>query len=62
MRRPGPRAVLFVLLAAGLALIAVAAVRGRAWIVAVAAAALAVWMGELAARDLGLLGRRRRRS
>jgi hypothetical protein len=46
--------ILFLVLAAGLALIAVfsALEGGRAWIVAVTAAALAVWMGDLARRAL----------
>jgi len=50
--------VLFAVLATGLALIAVlsAAEGGRAWVIALAAVALAVWMGGLAARAL----RRRR--
>ena len=45
---------LFVVLAVGLALIAVfsALEGGRVWIVSVAAAALAVWMGGLARRAL----------
>jgi hypothetical protein len=46
--------VLFVALAVGLALTAVysALEGGRAWVIAVAAAALAVWMGDLARRAL----------
>lgn len=46
--------MLFVGLAAGLALVAVysALEGGRAWVIAVAAAALAVWMGDLARRAL----------
>jgi hypothetical protein len=46
--------VLFTVLAVGLALIAVfsALEGGRAWVVALAAAALAVWMGDLARRAL----------
>jgi hypothetical protein len=46
--------VLFAVLAVGLAAIAVfAAVEGgRAWVLAVAAAALCVWMGDLARRAL----------
>ena len=45
---------LFVFLAAGLVLIAVysALAGGRAWVVAFAAAALALWMGDLARRVL----------
>jgi hypothetical protein len=46
--------LLFTALTAGLALIAVfsALEGGRAWVVALAAAALAVWMGGLAFRAL----------
>jgi hypothetical protein len=46
--------VLFSVLAAGLALIAVyAALAGSsAWVIALAAGALAVWMGDLARRAL----------
>jgi hypothetical protein len=46
--------LLFALLALGLGLIAVysAFAGGRAWVVAVAAAALAVWMADLARRAL----------
>jgi hypothetical protein len=46
--------VLFTVLAAGLALVAVfsALEGGRAWVVALAAAALAIWMGDLARRAL----------
>ena len=46
--------MLFAVLAAGLALIAIfsAFEGGRAWIVAAAAAALAVWMADLARRAL----------
>jgi uncharacterized membrane protein YoaK (UPF0700 family) len=46
--------LLFVALASGLALIAVysALAGGRAWVVALAAAALALWMGDLARRIL----------
>jgi hypothetical protein len=46
--------LLFAVLAAGLALIAVysALAGGRAWVVAVAAAALAFWMGDLSRRVL----------
>jgi hypothetical protein len=47
-------AVLFLLIAAGFAGIAVAAALagGSAWVIAVAAAALALWMGDLAIRAL----------
>ena len=53
MRRR-PLGVLFGLLALGFAGIAFLAGRagGGAWVIAVAAAALAVWMGELAYRAL----------
>jgi len=46
--------LLFSLLAAGLLAIAVLSARdgGRAWIIAVAAAALGVWMADLARRAL----------
>ncbi|MFO7571698.1 MAG: hypothetical protein R6W48_03760 [Gaiellaceae bacterium] len=46
--------LLFVALAAGLGLIAVysALEGGRAWVIALAAAALALWMGDLARRAL----------
>jgi len=46
--------MLFALLSAGLGLIAVfsALEGGRAWVIALAAAALAVWMGDLARRSL----------
>ncbi len=46
--------VLFTALALGLALIAVyaAVAGGSAWVIAIAAAALAAWMGDLARRAL----------
>jgi hypothetical protein len=46
--------LLFVALALGLALIAAYAARegGGAWIIALAAAALALWLGDLARRAL----------
>jgi len=46
--------LLFAVLSAGLGLIAVfsALEGGRAWVIALAAAALAVWMGDLARRAL----------
>jgi uncharacterized membrane protein YoaK (UPF0700 family) len=46
--------ILFVALATGLALIAVfsALEGGGAWVIALAAAALAVWLGDLARRAL----------
>ena len=47
--------ILFVALAAGLALVAVFAALegGSAWVIALAAAALAVWLGDLGRRALG---------
>jgi hypothetical protein len=52
--RRRPLGALFVLLATGFAAVAVyaALAGGTAWIVALAAAALAAWMGELAFRSL----------
>jgi hypothetical protein len=46
--------LLFVALAAGLALVAVFAALegGSAWVIALAAAALAVWLGDLGRRAL----------
>jgi hypothetical protein len=46
--------LLFVALAAGLALVAVYAALegGSAWVIAIAAGALAAWMGDLARRAL----------
>jgi len=46
--------LLFAVLAAGLVAIAIfsALEGGRAWVIAVAAAALGVWMGDLARRAL----------
>ena len=46
--------LLFAVLSAGLGLIAVfsALEGGGAWVIALAAAALAVWMGDLARRSL----------
>jgi hypothetical protein len=52
VRRPPPIAGLFVILAAGLALIAKAAWGGGARAAAFAAAVLAVWMASLALRAL----------
>jgi hypothetical protein len=52
VRRPPPIAALFVLLAAGLALIAVAAWNGGARVPAFAAAVLAAWMAGLALRSI----------
>jgi hypothetical protein len=52
--RRKPLGALFLLLAAGFAAIAVLAGRegGSFWVIAVAGAALALWMGELAYRAL----------
>jgi hypothetical protein len=52
--RRRPLGALFLVLAAGFAAVAVYAALsgGAAWVVAVAAAALAVWMGESALRAL----------
>ena len=52
MRRPAPIALLFVLLAAGLAVIALAAWDGGARVPAFAAGVLAAWMAGLALRAL----------
>jgi hypothetical protein len=52
MRRPPPIAGLFTVLAAGLALIAVAAWNGGARVPALAAAVLALWMAGLVFRLL----------
>jgi hypothetical protein len=46
------RGLLFVVLAAGLLGIGVAALRAGVLVVALAAAVLGVWMGDLARRDL----------
>jgi hypothetical protein len=50
--RRRPLAALFLVLAVGFAAIAIfaATAGGGAWVIAVAAGALAVWMGELAYR------------
>jgi hypothetical protein len=50
--RRRPLGVLFLVLAVGLAAIAIFAggAGGGAWVIAVASGALAVWMGELAYR------------
>jgi len=52
--RRGPLGALFVLLTGAFLGIAVyaALAGGAAWVIAVAAAALAIWMGELAYRSL----------
>ena len=55
MRPPSQRralGALFAALALGFAAIAVAAGRAERWIIALAAAALALWMGGLAAQAL----------
>ena len=46
------RGLLFLILALGLAGVALAAANARLWVIAVAAVVLAVWMGDLARRDL----------
>jgi cobalamin synthase len=51
-RRNGPLGALFVVLALALAGIAVAALRAEVWVIAFAAAVLALWLGSLAARLL----------
>lgn len=51
--------MLFVALAAGLAGIAFEAGTAGRWPVTIAAAALALWMADLALRDLGLRRSRR---
>jgi hypothetical protein len=52
------RGMLFTALAVGLLAIAWEAASASEWVVAVAAAAIGVWMGDLARRDLGLRLRR----
>jgi len=54
MRGRSPLGALFLLIAAGFAGVAVAAglAGGAAWVIAAAAALLALWMGELAFRAL----------
>jgi len=54
MARPKRRSlgVLFLLISAAFVAVAAYAVTGRAWIIAAAAGALAVWMGELSYRAL----------
>jgi uncharacterized membrane protein YbaN (DUF454 family) len=52
-RRVKSRGVLFLVLALGLATIGFAAASARVWVIAAAAGALAVWMADLARRDLG---------
>jgi hypothetical protein len=48
------RGVLFLVLAAALAGIGFEAAANGSWVIAVAGAALSVWMADLARRDLGL--------
>ena len=52
--RRRPLGALFLVLAAGFAGVGFVAARegGRAWVIAIAAAALAVWMAEMAFRAL----------
>ena len=62
MAAPSQRSVLgalFLFLAAAFAGIAVTAVQADVWVVAIAAAAIAMWLGTLAFRALGLRGGRR---
>ena len=47
------RGILFVAIAVGMLAIAVAAAMAAVWVVTVAAAAIGLWMGDLARRDLG---------
>jgi hypothetical protein len=47
------RGLLFVVLALGLAAIGLAAANAGVWVIAASSVALAVWMGDLARRDLG---------
>ena len=49
---------LFLVLAAAFAGIAVTAFRAEQWVIAGAAAVLALWLGGLALRALGMLGGR----
>jgi hypothetical protein len=46
------RGVLFLALSLGLAGLALEAALARVWVIALAALALALWMGDLARRDL----------
>ena len=46
------RGILFAVLALGLAGLSLAAARHRVWVITVAALALALWMADLARRDL----------
>ncbi len=56
--RPKARGILFVVLAAGLIGIGVAAARAGVWPISVAAVLIGLWMADLAARELGWRGRR----
>jgi hypothetical protein len=47
------RGALFTALAVGLLAIAVDAVTAAEWVIAIAAAAIGLWMADLARRDLG---------
>jgi hypothetical protein len=51
--------VLFLVLAAGFAVVGIAALRAERWIIAFAAAAMAAWIGSLGLGGLGLRRRRR---
>jgi hypothetical protein len=62
VRAPSQRralGALFLVLAVGFAVVAVAALRADRWIIAFAAAAMAAWIGSLALAGLGLRRRRR---
>jgi CHASE2 domain-containing sensor protein len=56
--RPKARGILFFVLAAGLVGLGYAAVRQGVWVIAVAAAAIGLWMADLALRDFGVRGAR----
>jgi Na+/H+ antiporter NhaC len=56
---PNLRGLLFAVIALALAGVAVSAWRAGSRVIALAAIVLAAWMGDLALRDLGVLGRRR---
>ena len=59
--RLSARAILFLLLAAGLIGIGWEAASAGRWLLAAPAAVIGVWMGDLALHDLGVLRYRRRR-